>query len=74
VESGSYLKLRVLQLGYTFPKSLMEHYNIVNFRMYASVQNLWTIKSKSFTGIDPETPAFGYPLPLTFNFGVNFSL
>lgn len=74
VENGSYLKLRVLQLGYTFPKSLMEQYKISNFRIYTSVQNLLTIKSKSFTGIDPETPAYGYPLPLTVNFGVNFSL
>ncbi|MGC4128131.1 MAG: TonB-dependent receptor [Bergeyella sp.] len=74
VENGRYLKLRVLQLGYTFPKSVMEHYKVSNFRIYTSVQNLWTIKSKDFTGVDPETPGFGYPLPLTFNFGVNFSL
>lgn len=74
VENGSYLKLRVLQLGYTLPKSVIETYNMTSFRLYASVQNLWTIKSKSFTGVDPETPAFGYPLPLTFNFGVNISL
>ncbi len=74
IENGSYLKLRVLQIGYTFPKSIIENYGMTNCRFYASVQNLWTIKSKSFTGIDPETPAFGYPLPLTFNFGVNISL
>lgn len=74
VENGSYLKLRVLQLGYTLPKSILENYNMSNFRIYASVQNLLTIKSKSFTGIDPESPAFGYPLPITINFGVNVSL
>lgn len=74
VESGSYLKLRLLQVGYTLPKEISELYKMTNFRLYASVQNLWTIKSKSFTGVDPETPAFGYPLPLTFNFGVNISL
>jgi len=74
VENGSYLKLRVLQIGYSLPKSITDSYNITNFRLYASVQNLWTIKSKSFTGVDPETPAFGYPLPITFNFGVNISL
>lgn len=74
VENGSYLKLRVLQLGYTLPKSVSDNYGISNFRLYTSVQNLWTIKSKNFTGVDPETPAFGYPLPLTVNFGVNISL
>ena len=74
VENGSYLKLRVLQIGYTLPKSVSDNYGISNFRLYTSVQNLWTIKSKNFTGVDPETPAFGYPLPLTVNFGVNISL
>ena len=74
VENGSYLKLRVLQIGYTLPKSVSDNYGISNFRLYTSVQNLWTIKSKNFTGVDPETPAFGYPLPLTVNFGINISL
>ena len=74
VENGSYLKLRVVQLGYSIPKNVLEQYKITNFRIYISAQNLLTLKSKSFTGIDPETPAFGYPLPLTFNFGVNLSL
>lgn len=74
VENGSYLKLRVLQIGYTLQKSVSDNYGISNFRLYTSVQNLWTIKSKNFTGVDPETPAFGYPLPLTVNFGVNISL
>lgn len=74
VENGSYLKLRVLQIGYTLPKTVTDIYGISNFRLYTSVQNLWTIKSRSYTGVDPETPAFGYPLPLTVNFGVNISL
>lgn len=74
VENGSYLKLRVLQIGYTLPKTVSDIYGISNFRLYTSVQNLWTIKSRSYTGVDPETPAFGYPLPLTINFGVNISL
>ena len=74
VENGSYLKLRVLQIGYTFPKTVNDKFGIASFRLYTSVQNLWTIKSKSFTGVDPETPAYGYPLPLTFNFGINISL
>lgn len=74
VENGSYLKLRMVQLGYSFPQSLIEHYKISSLRLYLSGQNLWIIKSKSFNGVDPETPGFGYPLPLTVNFGLNLSL
>lgn len=74
VENGSYLKLRLLQLGYTLPKSLAERYSLENFRIYISGQNLLIIDSKKFTGVDPESPAFGYPLPMTFTVGLNVSL
>ena len=42
-------------------------------RLYASAQNLITIKSGKFTGNDPERPGFDYPIPLNFTFGVNVS-
>ncbi|MFP5438250.1 MAG: SusC/RagA family TonB-linked outer membrane protein [Bacteroidia bacterium] len=74
IENGSYLKLRMLQLGYSLPKSFIEKYDISNFRFYASGQNLLIINSKKFTGVDPESPNFGYPQPLTITFGVNISL
>ena len=32
-------------------------------------QNVFTIHSKSFTGVDPENPNFGYPIPLTVTLG-----
>lgn len=71
VEKGSYLKLRMLQLGYSLPKVYSKKIGLEQFRLYVSGQNLLTIKSKSFTGIDPETPGFGYPIPMTFTAGVN---
>ena len=42
-------------------------------RVYASAQNLLTIKSGKFTGADPENPGFNYPIPLNLTFGVNVS-
>lgn len=74
VENGAYLKLRVLQLGYSLPEDIVNKYSISKFRLYANAQNLWTISSSNFTGVDPETPGFGYPLPLTITFGINVSL
>lgn len=74
VENGAYLKLRVLQLGYSLPKKLIEKYQLSNLRLYANAQNLLTISSSKFTGVDPENPGFGYPLPLTVTLGINISL
>ncbi len=73
VENGSYLKLRTLQLGYSLPKVYSKRIGLEQFRLYVSGQNLLTIKSKSFTGIDPETPGFGYPIPMTFTVGANIT-
>ncbi len=40
-------------------------------RFYCSAQNLLTIKSKNFTGEDPENPNFSYPIPVNITFGLN---
>ena len=73
IENGSYAKLRTIQLGYNVPKALVEKLQLQRLRMYLSAQNLLTIKSGGFTGVDPENPGFNYPIPMNFTFGVNLS-
>lgn len=71
VENGSYLKLRTIQFGYNFPQTITSKLAMQRLRMYVSAQNLFTIKSSSFTGVDPENPNYGYPIPLNITFGLN---
>ena len=71
VENGSYLKLRNIQIGYNVPKSLANKLYMERLRLYLSAQNLLTIKSKDFTGVDPENANFGYPIPVNVTFGLN---
>ena len=71
IENGSYAKLRTIQLGYNMPKSIIDKLYMERMRFYLSAQNLVTIKSRSFTGNDPENPGFGYPIPLNLTFGLN---
>lgn len=73
VENGSFLKLRNLQVGYNIPKAWTEKIRMERLRFYLSAQNLLTIKSKDFTGVDPENVNYGYPIPLNITFGVNVS-
>ena len=73
VENGSFAKLRTIQLGYNLPKHIIEKIHLTRLRMYLSAQNLLTIKSKNFTGVDPENANFGYPIPLNVTFGLNVS-
>jgi len=69
VEDGSFLKLRNLQLGYNLPKSACDKMKMQNWRWFVSAQNVFTIHSAKFTGVDPEVPTFGYPIPLTVTLG-----
>ena len=69
IENGSYLKLRNAQIGYNF-KSL-NNIKIQSARLYLQGSNLFTIKSKSFTGPDPEIPNFAFPIPVIGTIGLN---
>ena len=51
VESGSYVKLQTVELGYTFPKSWMQKVSVQNLRVYFSGNNL-----AYFTGYNGFTP------------------
>lgn len=73
VENGSYLKLRTLQIGYTFPSSLISKLKMTNARVYLSGQNLLTLKSSSLTCPDPENPDWNYPLSTSVSFGLQLS-
>lgn len=83
VEDASFLKLKNIQFGYTFPAKLLRSWHISSLRIYVNADNLctWT----SYTGYDPEvstrnssmTRGFdysAYPRSATYTFGINLGL
>ncbi|MXV51815.1 SusC/RagA family TonB-linked outer membrane protein [Pedobacter sp. HMF7647] len=52
IENGSFLKLKNVTVGYTFPASLTKKIAMSRVRVYVSSQNLFTITN--YTGLDPE--------------------
>ena len=85
IEDGSYVRLKNIALGYTFPKSITNKLHLDNLRRYCNLQNVLTITG--YDGYDPEIGAsttdangyvFGldngrYPSPFTCSFGINVS-
>lgn len=68
VEDGSYLRLKNIRLGYSFPKKMLTAANIKSLKVYASAENLitWT----NYSGYDPEVNRFGQDnLSQGFDFG-----
>lgn len=52
VESGSYLRIKNVTLGYTIPKAIVNKIGVKNVRIYADAQNLVTFTK--YSGLDPE--------------------
>jgi TonB-linked SusC/RagA family outer membrane protein len=72
LEPGTYLKLRNIQLAYNL-KSVLKKLKLQRAKVYIQANNLFTVKSSSYTGPDPENPANAYPIPVITSIGVNFS-
>ena len=80
IEDGSFLRLKTVTLGYTFPTKLIAKAKLSSARVYLAAQNLWTWTS--YSGYDPEvsirnsalTPGLdfsSYPRAYSVSFGVS---
>jgi TonB-dependent starch-binding outer membrane protein SusC len=52
LEKGDYLRLKVVQLGYTLPHKLFNNIGISRLRVYVTAENLLTLTG--YSGYDPE--------------------
>ena len=58
VEDGSYLRIKNISLGYTFPQKWTRKWHIENLRVYLNIQNAFTFTK--YKGYDPEVGAYNY--------------
>ncbi len=81
LESGSYLRLQTVTIGYNLPAAFAQHLKLSRIRVYATGQNLYVFTP--YKGLDPEVGAANqnvfltgvdqgrYPIPRTISFGIN---
>ncbi|AMP99673.1 hypothetical protein AY601_2790 [Pedobacter cryoconitis] len=81
VESGSFLRIQNVSLGYKVPSAWIKKLKLTNLKVYSSVQNLYTFTK--YKGYDPEIGAMNqsallnnidlgrYPIARTITFGMN---
>mgnify|MGYP000774519889 FL=1 len=83
IEDGSYLRLKNVTVGYTFPAKLVKKWKIDKARVYVAAQNLWTCTG--YSGYDPEVSSRtgnynlgfdggSYPATRSYTFGLNLTL
>ena len=75
-EDGSYFKINTISLAYLLNRKITNKYGVNSVRMYVSCNNLMTFSG--YSGPNPENvsalgrdQSSGYPIPRTYNFGVN---
>ena len=85
IADGSYFRMNMIQLGYTFTPSAVRKIGVKNMRLYFSVNNAFMICSKDFKGYDPESSSkgsstwgqnvlfFAYPKARTYTVGANIT-
>jgi len=85
IADGSYLRLNMIQLGYTFTPEVLNRAGIKALRVYATGGNLWLLCSDDYLGFDPENSSkhdnrfgqnvefFSYPKARTFTMGLNIT-
>ena len=55
ISKGSYLRNKLMQIGYTIPQNKLSRFGIDRLRLYFQATNLFTITD--YKGLDPELPS-----------------
>ena len=77
VEDGSYMRLKVLQIGYSLPGQMLQRVGIKGLRFFVQGENLFTITN--YSGYDPEVGTRDgfdggtYPQARTYTIGANIT-
>ena len=58
VESGSFMRIKQIQFGYTLPSNIADKLKVANLRMYLSLDDILTFTN--YKGLDPEVGNFGF--------------
>jgi hypothetical protein len=76
---ATYLRIKSLELGYSFPTKLLSRISISNARIYVNGFNLFTFCRRELKYADPERQEqsynadLTYPLMKSFNCGINIT-
>jgi hypothetical protein len=80
IDSGSFVRINNLSVGYTIPDPLLKKLKITSFRIFATAQNLYTLKKYSgFTAelsggpLDSGIELSSYPTTRTIALGLNLN-
>tara|TARA_R110002049_G_scaffold28018_4_gene96621 strand:+ start:27612 stop:30932 length:3321 start_codon:yes stop_codon:yes gene_type:complete len=78
VQKLNFVKLKNIQMGFTFPEAISSAAGLSKIYLYANAQNVFTLVNDDYQGYDPERSSFDsggalYPTPRIVSLGVNLN-
>ena len=73
MRDGSFLRLKLVELGYTVPQKIVSKWGMSNLRLYMSSTNLFVLSKFKDWDVELAGNGLNYPLQRVFNIGVNVS-
>src|SRR3546814_478851 len=74
IMNRSYIRLRNLEVAYTFSGDVLTRFGVRSLRIHAGGQNLFTWDKLRMGHLDPENnDPIGYPVTKMMTFGINAS-
>lgn len=73
MRDASFLRLKQVEIGYTFSKRLIEKIHASNFRIYVSGSNLLLFSKFKMWDAEMAGNGLGYPIQRVFNLGLNLT-
>ena len=73
LRDGTFLRLKSLEIGYTFNNSFLNKVKLKNARIYLTGTNLLTISRFKIWDVEMGGNGLGYPIQQTTNIGINLN-
>lgn len=74
MRNGAFLRIKQVELGYTFKETLTKRIGIEKIRMYINGTNLYNFSKFKLWDVEMGGNGLGYPLQKVYNFGIQCSL
>lgn len=74
IRDGSYLRLKLAEVGYSLPNNLLQRIHLSKCRIYFSGTNLINFTGFKLWDVELGGNAFNYPLQRQYNVGINLGL
>lgn len=73
MRNGNFIRLKQVELGYTFPQKFIDRIRASNFRMYVNGSNLLLFSNFKLWDVEMAGNGLGYPLQRVLNVGLNLT-